>query len=47
MENTVSNNHKYMEDKTHKKYDLEDRTLRFARNVKDFVDQSPKKVTSD
>ena len=35
-----------MEDKTNKTYDLEDRTFRFARNVKDFVDRLPKKVTA-
>ena len=35
-----------MEDKTHKTYDLEDRTFQFARDVKDFVDRLPKKVTA-
>jgi hypothetical protein len=35
-----------MEDKTHKKYNLEDRTFRFAQNVKVYVDQLPNKTTS-
>ena len=46
MENTLSSNHIYMENKTNKKYDLENRTFIFAQNVKLYVDQLPNKTTS-
>jgi len=37
-----------MEDKTQstKRYDLEDRTLKFARRIKDFVKKFPKSITN-
>ena len=35
-----------MENKTNKKYDLENRTFIFAQNVKLYVDQLPNKTTS-
>jgi hypothetical protein len=46
MENALFSNHNYMGDETQKKYDLEDRTFRFAQNVKVYVDQLPNKTTS-